>query len=147
MSQALGRVQLHTLWRIVVPAQVYSLHPSFSIETSPIAITLDSFSPRSIYPSVSKDVAEHICTVLEANRSVASAPLTRQFDEFILGFSHVFPLNKPIVIVIDALDEGYSFISALNLPVQGSKTSRILPTFHHLPIGRHYRDEHQRCPC
>jgi hypothetical protein len=112
----------------------------------------DSSNPRLFFTSlnfssVSKDVAEHICTVLEANRSVASAPLTRQFDEFILGFSHVFPLNKPIVIVIDALDEGYSFISALNLPVQGSKTSRILPTFHHLPIGRHYRDEHQRCPC
>jgi hypothetical protein len=75
----------------------------------------DRNNPRLLFTSIardlssmSKEVAKHICTVLEANRSVASSPLTRQFDELILGLSHVLPLNKPIVIVIDALDEGYS---------------------------------------
>jgi hypothetical protein len=75
----------------------------------------DRNNPRLLFTSIARDlssickeVAEHICTVLKANRSVASAPLTRQFDELILGPSWVFPLNKPIVIVIDALDEGYS---------------------------------------
>jgi hypothetical protein len=75
----------------------------------------DRNNPRLLFTSIardlssmSKEVNEQICAILEANRNIASAPLTRQFDELILGLSRVLPLNKPIVIVIDALDEGYS---------------------------------------
>jgi hypothetical protein len=75
----------------------------------------DRNNPRLLFTSIARDLSsisrevdEHICAVLKANRGVASASLTRQFDELILGPSRVLPLNKPIVIVIDALDEGCS---------------------------------------
>ena len=48
-----------------------------------------------------------VSAILENERSVASAPLSRQFDQLILGPSRVHRFEKPVVIVIDALDEGY----------------------------------------
>jgi hypothetical protein len=58
---------------------------------------------------LSKDLAEHINIILENDRSLASASQSRQFDELILKPFQVHKnhIHRPIVLVIDALDEGY----------------------------------------
>jgi hypothetical protein len=55
-----------------------------------------------------KNFAEAIDLALEQQRSLASAPLCRQFDELILKPFQQYPVDKPVVVVIDALDESYS---------------------------------------
>jgi hypothetical protein len=45
--------------------------------------------------------------VLEQERSLASAPLSRQFDELILKPFQWYPIDRLVVVVIDALDESY----------------------------------------
>jgi hypothetical protein len=47
---------------------------------------------------LAKDIVEEDC-------SIASASLTRQFEELILKLSSQYTFTKPAVIVIDALDE------------------------------------------
>jgi hypothetical protein len=54
-----------------------------------------------------KNFAEAIDLALEQQRSLASAPLCRQFDELILKPFQQYPIDKPVVVVIDALDESY----------------------------------------
>ena len=74
----------------------------------------DRSKPRKLFSSIahdicrlSKNLAEHITTAIEGDRSIVSASISRQFDELILGPSHLHRFDKPVVIVIDALDEGY----------------------------------------
>jgi hypothetical protein len=70
--------------------------------------------PQRLFTSIardlsflSKDVLEHINLVLERDLSVASASPHRQFEQLILNPFHLRRFDRPIVIVIDALDEGY----------------------------------------
>jgi len=68
--------------------------------------------PRTLLSTIARDLAglnpalaEDIVAVLEEDRSIASAPLTRQFEELILKPSSRYTFTKPAIIVIDALDE------------------------------------------
>src|SRR6202795_2608035 len=70
--------------------------------------------PHKLFTTIARDLsglsnhlAEHISNVLEGDRSVASASSSRQFDQLILGPCHNHQFDKPVVIIIDALDEGY----------------------------------------
>jgi ABC-type dipeptide/oligopeptide/nickel transport system ATPase component len=56
--------------------------------------------------TLTKGVEEHIGHSLAKDRSLASASQSRQFDELILKPFIRHHINRPIVIVIDALDEG-----------------------------------------
>ncbi|KAF7979316.1 hypothetical protein HWV62_42715 [Athelia sp. TMB] len=58
----------------------------------------------NLHPDIAQDIAE----ALEAEPALASASLSRQFDTLILGPSRRLPIDRPIVLVIDALDEGIS---------------------------------------
>ena len=53
-------------------------------------------------------VEESISLAIERDPSLPTAPISRQFDELILGPSVYLPNDRPVVIVIDALDEGYN---------------------------------------
>ncbi|KAF7975811.1 hypothetical protein HWV62_8501 [Athelia sp. TMB] len=55
--------------------------------------------------SLSSRAAQDIAEVLEAEPSLVSAPLSRQFDALILGPCRHLPTDRPAVFVIDALDE------------------------------------------
>ncbi|KAF7971736.1 hypothetical protein HWV62_20045 [Athelia sp. TMB] len=55
--------------------------------------------------SLSSRAAEDMAEVLEAEPSLATAPLSRQFDALILGPCRHLPTDRPAVFVIDALDE------------------------------------------
>ena len=55
----------------------------------------------------SKEFSERVSLVLESDPSVASASPSRQFRQLILEPSGLYRSEKPVVIVIDALDEGY----------------------------------------
>jgi hypothetical protein len=55
---------------------------------------------------VNSHFAEKIANAIQLNRSLTSAPISRQFEELILKPSQRCTVDKPMVIVIDALDEG-----------------------------------------
>ncbi|KAF7973150.1 hypothetical protein HWV62_15925 [Athelia sp. TMB] len=69
-------------------------------------------NPNSLFSTIARDIAnlhdgiaEQISGALEKEPALASASLSRQFDAFILKPSSHHSINRPIVIVIDALDE------------------------------------------
>jgi hypothetical protein len=71
--------------------------------------------PHQLFSTIARDLvglypalAEDIVVVLEEEPSVSSAPLTRQFEALMLKPSLRHSFIKPVVIVIDALDEGFS---------------------------------------
>ena len=49
--------------------------------------------------------AQRVCDIIDKERSLASNFSYRQFEELILKPSSVLPMDKPLVIIIDALDE------------------------------------------
>ncbi|KAF7975814.1 hypothetical protein HWV62_8507 [Athelia sp. TMB] len=55
--------------------------------------------------SLSSRAAQDIAEALEAEPSLATASLSRQFDALILGPCRHLPTDRPAVFVIDALDE------------------------------------------
>src|ERR1700722_7693992 len=71
--------------------------------------------PQNLFTTIARDLAplnhgfsERINLILENDRSLAWASPSRQFDQLILAPSLIHRFAKPIVIVIDALDEGCS---------------------------------------
>ncbi|KAI0062659.1 TPR-like protein [Artomyces pyxidatus] len=57
--------------------------------------------------ALSKPLTRKIGSILERDRTVATAGPSRQFDDLLLPLSPLYPTDRPLVIVIDALDEGY----------------------------------------
>src|ERR1700722_10725605 len=71
--------------------------------------------PQNLFPSGARGLAplnrgfsERINLTLENDCSLAWASPSRQFDQLILAPSLIHRFSRPIVIVIDALDEGYN---------------------------------------
>src|SRR3984957_14104326 len=71
--------------------------------------------PQTLFTSIARDLAplnrgfsERVNLILENDRSLAWASPSRQFDQLILAPSLIHRFARPIVIVIDALDEGYN---------------------------------------
>ena len=62
---------------------------------STLALDLSSHSP----------FAQRVCDIIDKERGVASKFSYRQFEELILKPSSLLPSDKPLVIIIDALDE------------------------------------------
>lgn len=56
--------------------------------------------------SRSPDIRLHVSNALESDPTLASAPISRQFDELLCGLQ--YEEEKSVVIVIDAVDEGRS---------------------------------------
>jgi hypothetical protein len=74
----------------------------------------DRRTPQKLFSTVARDLvrlknnlADHTSLVLERDRSVASGCQTRQFEKLILEPSMLHHIGRPVVIVIDGLDEGY----------------------------------------
>jgi hypothetical protein len=74
----------------------------------------DRRTPQKLFTTIARDLArldnnlaDHISLVLEADRSVASACQTRQFEKLILEPTLRHRIGRAVVIVIDGLDEGY----------------------------------------
>src|SRR5882762_3066494 len=63
---------------------------------STIACDLANFNP---------DIRRQVVSAIELDRSIATAPISRQFDELLCAI--MYSGVNPVVIVIDALDEGY----------------------------------------
>jgi hypothetical protein len=70
--------------------------------------------PRKLFSTITRDLAswnkdhaQYISRVLEDHRSLASASQSRQFNGLVLEPFSRHRIDQPIVIVIDALDEGY----------------------------------------
>ena len=74
----------------------------------------DRRTPHKLFSTIAwnlarlaSSLADHISLVLEKDRSLASACQSRQFEQLILEPSLTYRIGRPVVIVIDALDEGY----------------------------------------
>ena len=92
-------------------------------------------NPKNIFTTIARDIAnlhpsaaEDIADALESEPALASASLSRQFDALILGPSRHLPIDKPVVFVIDALDEsiGHEQDTEL-LAVLRDKATRLPP--------------------
>ncbi|KDQ19572.1 hypothetical protein BOTBODRAFT_184552 [Botryobasidium botryosum FD-172 SS1] len=74
----------------------------------------DRNNPRKLLSTMARDLArdprirEQISVALEADQSLATAPLSRQFGPLIQEPCLQYPSDTPKVAVIDGLDEGYS---------------------------------------
>ncbi|KAF7970912.1 hypothetical protein HWV62_22610 [Athelia sp. TMB] len=72
-------------------------------------------TPSTLFTTIARDLASlhpstaaSIARALEAEPALVSASLSRQFDALILGPSRHLPCDRPIVLIIDALDESIS---------------------------------------
>ena len=70
--------------------------------------------PQKLFSTIARDLAnlnvdlgEQISLAIERDQSITTAAPSRQFKELILDLSRWHPIRRPVVIVIDALDEGY----------------------------------------
>ncbi|KAI0062955.1 hypothetical protein BV25DRAFT_1991145 [Artomyces pyxidatus] len=57
--------------------------------------------------TLSKDIRGEIGSILEQDRALRTAGPSRQFDDLVMPLCYLYPKDRPIVIVIDALDEGH----------------------------------------
>jgi len=88
-------------------------------------------NPRMLFSTIAYDLskthgkfADQVALALELDRSLATAPIFRQFRELVLEPAKNLALDKPFVIVIDALDEGKS-ASLLKILSDERKTSSL----------------------
>ncbi|KAF7966895.1 hypothetical protein HWV62_36625 [Athelia sp. TMB] len=72
-------------------------------------------TPRYLFTTIARDIANRhsafaadIGRALKDDPTLASAPLSQQFEKLICGPLHRHPTHSSIVVVIDALDEGIS---------------------------------------
>lgn len=79
------------------------------------------------------DLAERIGLAIERDQSIATASPSRQFQELILDHSRWYPTHRPVVIVIDALDEGYDTDL---LQILRDEVSKLPPSFRVLITSR-----------
>jgi hypothetical protein len=77
--------------------------------------TVGRNSSQKLFSTIARDLAsiedrfaEHLSMAVERDPSLATAGVSRQFDGLILGPSDFLAGYGLIVIVIDALDEGYN---------------------------------------
>lgn len=71
--------------------------------------------PQKLFSTIVRDLenlnvhlAEQIGLAVQHDQSLSTASPIRQFNELMLGVSRWYPVHRPVVIVIDALDEGYN---------------------------------------
>lgn len=70
--------------------------------------------PQKLFSTIARDLAnlsvelaEQVSLAIERDQSITTAAPSRQFQKLILDLSRWYPTRRPVVIVIDALDEGY----------------------------------------
>ena len=93
----------------------------------------DRRSPAKLFSTIARDLvrlssglAGYMSQILEKDRSIASAGQSRQFDELILSPVNQYQISGPVVIVIDALDEGCDRVT---LSILRNKVSKLPGTF------------------
>jgi len=57
---------------------------------------------------IDEEVSKYVASAVELDHSLPSAPLSRQFKELLMMSSRRMQTNRPLVIILDALDEGAS---------------------------------------
>lgn len=69
-------------------------------------------TPQLLFTTIARDIASHHPTIaaeiseaLEREPALGSAHFSRQFEAFISGPLRRHPIDQPIIVVIDALDE------------------------------------------
>jgi hypothetical protein len=72
-------------------------------------------NPKALFSTIARDLADqcvdfsqYIARALESKRSLAGSSIFVHFNELILRSSQYLPADKPVVLIIDALDEGYN---------------------------------------
>jgi hypothetical protein len=93
----------------------------------------DRRSPQKLFSTIARDLlklgnnlSDDVRLILENDRSIATACQSRQFDELILEPFLRHRMGRPVVIVIDGLDEGYDLET---LRIFRDKVSKLPGTF------------------
>ncbi len=75
----------------------------------------DSVKAPMLFSTMTCDLASRfpsfrasLSQAIEQDPSLAAAGLTRQFQDLIVPFSESIPQNRPVLIILDGLDEGLS---------------------------------------
>ncbi|KAF7966283.1 hypothetical protein HWV62_39249 [Athelia sp. TMB] len=92
-------------------------------------------TPQMLFTTIAQDIANrhpviaaYINSALEDDLALASASLARQFDAFILGPLSHCKVDRPIVVVIDALDESIcDDTDTTLLEILGTKSADLPP--------------------
>ena len=92
--------------------------------------------------SISEDIAEQIGQAIDRDPSLATAPILRQFEDLIENPSKILTVSRPVVIVVDALDEGYNHNIDL-LTILGDKIPQLPPNFRIFMTSRAEEDIEQ----
>ena len=94
----------------------------------------DRPTPHKLFSTIVHDLsglnsglADHIGTILQNDQSLASTCQSRQFDKLIFEPSLMHCIGRPIVIIIDALDEGHDLET---LEVLHNKIPKLPGIFH-----------------
>ncbi|KZP32533.1 TPR-like protein [Athelia psychrophila] len=75
-------------------------------------------------------IADYIAAALEGELGLASAPLARQFEELIVKPLQHHPIDRPFVVVIDALDESiHDELDNTFLTILRNEASQLPPLF------------------
>ncbi|KAB5589408.1 hypothetical protein CTheo_7148 [Ceratobasidium theobromae] len=80
-------------------------------------------------------LADSISSAIKADRGLSYAPISRQFDELVMTASQGISIEHPLVIVLDALDEG---CNEELLQILCNDASRLPPYFRLLLTSRMY---------
>ncbi|KAF7983576.1 hypothetical protein HWV62_20453 [Athelia sp. TMB] len=101
-------------------------------------------TPSTLFTTIARDLASlhpstaaSIARALEAEPALVSASLSRQFDALILGPSRHLPCDRPIVLIIDALDESISHdLDTVLLAILRDKAPQLPPQLRILIASR-----------
>ncbi|KAB5591451.1 hypothetical protein CTheo_5096 [Ceratobasidium theobromae] len=117
--------------------------------------TNDRNNPSQLITTIAADLARldarirtRICAVIEADRGLPYAPISRQFEELVLQQTQNLPIEHTLVVILDALDEGCnddllrilcSDVSRLPSWLRLVLTSRMYHELGDLPLKPHVR--------
>lgn len=105
-------------------------------------VTAGRNSPEMLFSTIARDLARmndeaeaSISEAIKHDPSLPTASISRQFDELILGPSSCLPADRPIVVVIDGLDEVSNDTNEL-LVILAEKVSSLPKNFRFLLTSR-----------
>ncbi|QRV93102.1 hypothetical protein RhiJN_21120 [Ceratobasidium sp. AG-Ba] len=102
--------------------------------------TKDRDTPDMLFTTLAADIARlderlstRIAAAIEDDTGLPFAPITTQFEKLILEPCQEYPLVRPLVVVIDGLDEGWNEDL---LDILRDRVCRVPSTFHILVTSR-----------
>jgi NACHT domain len=102
--------------------------------------------PRMLFSTIARDLADQnndfaqqVADALDKKKSLVGGSKSLHFAELILEPSRCLPIDRPVVVIIDALDEGYDSSDLEVLQILRDEVSKLPRTFRILLTSRMMR--------